>query len=163
MGCDRAAAWHGAGTFYREPVFAEFDFDAAGFEAVGDGGNLDVSAGYYRSRQNIDMDWVWNSYLQELRGGGNSALLDVISATSVNLSDNGLYAYGVPFWGNCCSRSYNAQYEIGAPYLSLAFSLGQIDIDASVRRDSGDATVQGPRFVTWNCSGVSRLGMAPYR
>lgn len=107
---------------------------------VGDGGNLDVSAGYYRSRQNIDMDWVWNSYLQELRGGGNSALLDVISATSVNLSDNGLYAYGVPFWGNCCTRSYNAKYEVGAPYLSLAFSLGQLDIDASVRRDSGDAT-----------------------
>lgn len=107
---------------------------------VGDGGNLDLSAGYYASRQNIDMDWVWNSYLQELRGDGRSARLDVISAANVNLSDNGLYAYGVPFWGNCCTRSYNAKYEIGAPYLSLAFSLGDLDIDASVRRDSGDAS-----------------------
>lgn len=107
---------------------------------VGDGGNLDLSAGYYASRQNIDMDWVWNSYLQELRGNGRSALIDVYSAANVNLSDNGLYAYGVPFWGNCCTRSYNAKYEIGAPYLSMAFSLGKLDIDASVRRDSGDAT-----------------------
>lgn len=107
---------------------------------VGDGGHLDLSGGYYASRQNIDMDWVWNSYLQALRGDGNSALIDVYSAANVNLSDNGLYAYGVPFWGNCCTRSYDAQYKIGAPYLSLAFSLGKLDIDASVRRDSGDAS-----------------------
>lgn len=107
---------------------------------VGDGGNLDLSAGYYASRQNIDMDWVWNSYLQDLPANGSSSLLNVFSAANVNLSSNGLYAYGVPFWGNCCTRSYNAKYEIGAPYLSLAFSLGKLDVDASVRRDSGDAT-----------------------
>ncbi len=102
--------------------------------------NLDVSVGYYRSRQNIDMDWVWNSYLQELRGGkGSPALLNVFNAANVNLSRNGLYAYGVPFWGNCCTRSYNAKYTIDAPYLSASLSLGQLDLDASVRRDSGKA------------------------
>lgn len=144
---------------------------------VGDGGNLDLSAGYYASRQNIDMDWVWNSYLQELRGGGNSALIDVYSAANVNLSNNGLYAYGVPFWGNCCTRSYNAKYEIGAPYLSMAFSLGKLDIDASVRRDSGDAsgnyagavqvanvdvdgdgTISGPEL---NVSQINNAGASP--
>lgn len=109
------------------------------FALTGDG-TLDISAGYYAARQNIDMDWVWNAYVQELRGGGNSALLDVIDGTGANLSDNGLYAYGVPSFGNCCTRSYNAKYEIGAPYLSLAFSLGKLDIDASVRRDTGDAS-----------------------
>lgn len=107
---------------------------------IGDDGNLDFSAGYYASRQNVDMDWVWNSYLQELRGDGRSALIDVYSAANVNLSDNGLYAYGVPFWGNCCTRGYNAKYEIGAPYLSLSLNLGKLDIDASARRDSGDAS-----------------------
>ena len=144
---------------------------------VGDGGNLDLSAGYYASRQNIDMDWVWNSYLQELRGDGRSALIDVYSAANVNLSDNGLYAYGVPFWGNCCTRSYNAKYEIGAPYLSMAFSLGKLDIDASVRRDSGDAsgnyagavqvanvdvdgdgTISGPEL---NVSQINNAGASP--
>ncbi len=105
----------------------------------GDGDNLDLSLGWYRSRQNIDMDWVWNSYLQELRGDGESALLNVFNAANVNLSRDGLYAYGVPFWGNCCTRSYNTQYNIDAPYLALSLSYGQWDIDASVRRDSGDA------------------------
>jgi predicted outer membrane repeat protein len=109
------------------------------FELGGDGDNLDLSLGWYRSRQNIDMDWVWNSYLQELRGDGESALLNVFNAANVNLSRDGLYAYGVPFWGNCCTRSYNTQYNIDAPYVSLSLSYGNWDIDASVRRDSGDA------------------------
>ncbi len=108
------------------------------FELSNDG-SADVAFGYYRSRQNIDMDWVWNSYLQDLRGGGDSALLNVIDAAGNNLSDNGLYAYGVPFWGNCCTRSYNTKYEIGAPYLSFTMSLDRWDFDASVRRDDGDA------------------------
>ena len=102
-------------------------------------GKLDLSGGYYRSRQKIDMDWVWNSYLQTLDGNGRSALLDVYDATSANLSDNGLYAYGVPAWGNCCTRRYAATYTIGAPYLSLSYALGKLDIDASVRRDTGKA------------------------
>ena len=110
------------------------------FALGGDGDRLDLAAGWYRARQNIDMDWVWNSYLQTLQGGGRSAPLDVIDATATNLSQNGLYAYGVPFWGNCCTRSYNTKYEIDAPYLSLALSLGDWDIDASVRRDRGDAS-----------------------
>lgn len=105
-----------------------------------DDGTFDVSAGYYAARQNIDMDWVWNAYVQELRGGGNSALLDVIDGTGANLSDTGLYAYGVPSFGNCCTRSYNAKYEIGAPYLALALSVGPWDLDASVRRDDGKAS-----------------------
>lgn len=108
------------------------------FALSGDDG-LDVSAGYYAARQNIDMDWVWNGYVQELRGGGDSALLDVIDATGANLSDGGLYAYGVPSFGNCCTRSYNTQYDIGAPYLSFALSLDRWDFDASVRRDNGKA------------------------
>lgn len=107
---------------------------------VGDLDRFELSGGYYLSRQNIDMDWVWNSYLQELRGNGESALLNVHNAAGVNQSNNGLYAYGVPFWGNCCTRSYNTTYDIGAPYLALNISAGQWDFDASVRRDSGDAS-----------------------
>ena len=102
-------------------------------------GRLDLSGGYYRSRQKIDMDWVWNSYLQTLDGNGRSALLDVYDASNANLSDHGLYAYGVPAWGNCCTRRYAATYTIGAPYVSLSYALGKLDIDASVRRDTGTA------------------------
>lgn len=106
-------------------------FDAAG-------GALDLAGGWYRSRQNIDMDWVWNSYAQQL--GGDRALLDVVNAAGRRLSTGGLYAYGVPFWGNCCTRSYNTKYEIDAPYLLLAWSSDVLTLDASVRRDEGEAT-----------------------
>ncbi|WP_397572705.1 TonB-dependent receptor [Silanimonas sp.] len=103
------------------------------------GGTLDLAGGWYRSRQNIDMDWVWNSYVLAL-DGNDARLLDVISATGQRLSTNGLYAYGVPFWGNCCTRSYNTKYVIDAPYLSLAWSNDRLSVDASVRRDNGEAT-----------------------
>lgn len=102
-------------------------------------GTLDVAGGWYRSRQNIDMDWVWNSYVLEL-SGNDARLLDVVNAAGQRLSTGGLYAYGVPFWGNCCTRSYNTQYVIDAPYLSVAWSNEQLSVDASVRRDDGEAT-----------------------
>lgn len=110
---------------------------ARAFEAGG--GTLDVAGGWYRSRQNIDMDWVWNSYLQAL-DGGDAGLLDVVDAAGRRLSSGGLYAYGVPFWGNCCTRSYNTQYVIDAPYLSLVWSNDALSLDASVRRDDGEAS-----------------------
>lgn len=102
-------------------------------------GTLDLAGGWYRSRQNIDMDWVWNSYVLELNGN-DARLLDVFNAAGQRLSTGGLYAYGVPFWGNCCTRSYNTQYVIDAPYLSVAWSNEQLSLDASVRRDDGEAT-----------------------
>jgi outer membrane receptor protein involved in Fe transport len=137
---------------------------------------FDVSVGYYAARQNIDMDWVWNSYVQELRGGGESALLDVINAGGINQSQGGLFAYGVPTFGNCCQRSYNTKYKIGAPYLSLALSAGRWDIDASVRRDNGDASgnyaasvqvanvdVDGNGVITPNEVSVSQINNAKSR
>lgn len=99
---------------------------------------LDATFGFYRSRQNIDMDWVWNSYVMEL-DGRRAALLDVRNAAGQVISDNGLYAYGVPFWGNCCTRSYDVSYDVSAPYVALRYSAGALDLDASVRFDSGDA------------------------
>jgi outer membrane receptor protein involved in Fe transport len=103
------------------------------------GGSLDFTAGYYRSNQTIDMDWLWNSYLVEVRGE-DARLLDVFNAAGQNLSQNGLYAYGVPFWGNCCQRSYNTEYSIDAPFVQVQFETGNWNFDGSVRRDSGEAT-----------------------
>lgn len=107
------------------------------FELAGDA-SLDLKAGYYSSRQSIDMDWLWNSYLLELKGE-DAALLNVLDGSGNNLSEGGLYAYGVPFWGNCCTRSYDTDYRINAPYLSLAWASGPWNLDVSVRRDDGTA------------------------
>ncbi|GLB48510.1 TonB-dependent receptor [Neptunitalea lumnitzerae] len=97
-------------------------------------GDIDVSAGYYRAIQNISMSWLWNSYLLEVQGE-NAALLNAGGA-----STNGLYAYGVPAWGNCCTRNYDAVYDISAPYVGAEYEVtDKLNIDASIRFDFGTA------------------------
>jgi outer membrane receptor protein involved in Fe transport len=98
-----------------------------------------ITFGYYKALQNIKMSWLWNSYLMEVKGD-NAALLDAVAADGSNYSDNGLYAYGVPFWGNCCQRNYDSEYDISAPYLALSSTFDKLTVDASVRYDSGTAT-----------------------
>ena len=101
--------------------------------------NSTITFGYYAATQNIEMSWLWNSYLLEMKGD-NAALVDVVAASGESYSDNGLYAYGTPAWGNCCQRSYDADYTITAPYIAASTTLGDWSIDASVRHDSGEAS-----------------------
>jgi outer membrane receptor protein involved in Fe transport len=100
----------------------------------------DITLGLYKSYQNINMSWLWNSYLSEVKGE-NAIPLDIIDSTGTNLSQDGLYAYGVPLWGNCCQRNYNTKYDIAAPYLGVAVELNEnINFDGSVRYDIGKVT-----------------------
>lgn len=101
-------------------------------------GAVDVTFGYYKSNQNISMDWLWNTYVMEVKGD-NGALLDVYNSAGTNLSQNGLSAYGVPAWGNCCTRRYDTTYDIDAPYINLTSKVGALSLDASLRYDSGKA------------------------
>ena len=100
---------------------------------------VDVTVGYYLASQAIRMSWLWNSYVSELKGD-NAALLNVVGADGTEYSENGLYAYGVPYWGNCCQRNYDTEYDIAAPYVELSTQLGDVNVDLSVRHDSGDAS-----------------------
>jgi len=103
-------------------------------------GSSNITVGYYRSLQSISMSWLWNSYLTDVNGV-DAKLVDVYSADSTKLSQNGLYAYGVPAWGNCCQRSYDADYETSAPYLSIDVEISDaLRIDGSVRLDKGHVT-----------------------
>ncbi|MQP66748.1 TonB-dependent receptor plug domain-containing protein [Niveispirillum sp. SYP-B3756] len=99
---------------------------------------IDLTAGYYKARQNIEMDWLWNTYVMEVKGD-NARLLDVVAANGTLQTSGGLLGYGVPYWGNCCTRRYDAQYDIDAPYVSAALEMGQLNVDASLRRDEGKA------------------------
>ncbi|QYJ87342.1 TonB-dependent receptor [Shewanella mesophila] len=98
-----------------------------------------ITFGYYTALQNISMSWMWNSYMMEVKGD-NAALLNVVAADGTSYSDNGLYGYGVPYWGNCCQRNYDTEYTIQAPYVAASSKLGDFTLDASVRYDSGDAS-----------------------
>ncbi|MCF2909243.1 TonB-dependent receptor [Pseudoalteromonas sp. DL2-H2.2] len=102
-------------------------------------GDTALTFGYFASEQAIEMSWLWNSYLLELKGQ-NAALLDVFAADGTAFSDNGLYAYGTPAWGNCCQRNYNTDYSTRAPYLAVSSQVGDLTVDASVRYDSGEAS-----------------------
>lgn len=102
-----------------------------------------VSVGYFRAQQNINMAWLWNSYLMEVKGE-NAGLIDIMSADSTMLTENGQFAYGVPVWGNCCQREYNTKYNISAPYAQLSLSLiDNLNIDASFRYDIGNISGVG--------------------
>ncbi len=99
--------------------------------------NVTVSVGYFKGMQNINMAWLWNSYLMEVQGE-NAGLLDITLADTTLISESGQFAYGVPMWGNCCQVEYNSQYDISAPYASLSWDANEaLSIDASVRYDKG--------------------------
>ncbi|MDC7696102.1 TonB-dependent receptor [Asticcacaulis sp. DXS10W] len=105
------------------------------FDAMGS--KIDLTFGLYNSSQTINMDWVWNSYAMEV-AGDNARLLNLY-AGNTNLSQNGLFAYGVPVWGNCCTRHYDVQYDIVAPYVIASGEWGKLTLEASVRQDEGKA------------------------
>ena len=103
------------------------------FEKVG------VTAGFFKSIQNISMSWLWNSYLQEV-SDSNPRLLNVTNASGGSLSDNGLYAYGTPAWGNL-ARNYDTQYNVSAPYANVSFDANdKLSFEGGIRFDMGKVT-----------------------
>ncbi|PTY06169.1 TonB-dependent receptor [Opitutaceae bacterium EW11] len=105
---------------------------------------LNVGLGYYISKQYIDQDWNWNSYLQDVKRDAD--LIDVRSAPASGdpassgqlVTEHGLIAYGVPAWG-WFARKYDLKYDISSPNLNLGYTSQKLSVDASVRRDGGKA------------------------
>lgn len=102
------------------------------------GGSFILTTGYYKSRQIIRMDWDWDSYFAEVNGR-NAALLDLYTSGGTAITSKGLYAYGSEFWGQCCQRLYNLAYDTDAPYASLNYEIGGLDITGALRYDMGKA------------------------
>ena len=99
-----------------------------------------INAGLFKGNQNIEMSWLWNSYLMEVKGD-NAGLVDITLADGTPASSSGQFAYGVPVWGNCCQRGYNLNYDIVAPYASAEVVVTDaFTVDASLRWDFGTVT-----------------------
>jgi outer membrane receptor protein involved in Fe transport len=105
-----------------------------------------VNVGVYQSTQNINMSWLWNSYLMDVNNDGKShnQLVNIASVNSTNdttnLSENGLLAYGVPAWGNCCQRNYDVNYSILAPNTNIDIEVNDnITFSLGARYDMGRA------------------------
>ncbi|WP_343328275.1 TonB-dependent receptor [Polaribacter staleyi] len=91
--------------------------------------NVAVTAGYFTATQNTKISWQWNSFLQEVKGGGDARLVNVDG-----LSRGGQYAYGTPAWGNCCQRKYNTQHTVNSPYVGIDADLNdKLNFSGSVR------------------------------
>lgn len=100
---------------------------------------VDVTVGYFKSLQNISMSWLWNSYLQEV-SDNNPRLINVTNGSGTLLSENGLYAYGTPAWGNL-ARNYDTQYNVSAPYANINITAtDKLSIEAGLRYDMGKVT-----------------------
>ncbi|MEQ8360129.1 MAG: TonB-dependent receptor [Cytophagales bacterium] len=95
--------------------------------------NLAVTAGFFKAYQNIEMSWLWNTYLMQVK---EDAELVNINSNGADITDDGLVNYGVPLWGNCCTGKYNTNYDVTAPYLNAAFEISEnLNVDAGVRYD----------------------------
>ncbi len=79
------------------------------------------------------------SSLLEVRGDGRAALVDLRNAAGVPLTQNGVYGYGARFFGDCCGRTYDVDYDTDAPFASATFEIGPLTIDGSIRFDFGSA------------------------
>ena len=98
--------------------------------------NIGVTAGYFKSIQNISTSWLWNSYLQEV-SDDNPRLINVKNAAGNLLSENGLYAYGTPAWGNL-ARNYDTQYNVSAPYVNVSVDATEnLSLEGGLRYDLG--------------------------
>ncbi|WP_298498251.1 TonB-dependent receptor [uncultured Algibacter sp.] len=91
--------------------------------------NVGVTAGLFTATQNTKIGWQWNSFLSEVKGGGEARLADFDG-----FSRNGQFSYGTPVWGNCCQRKYNTVHNVNSPYVGIDADLSdKLNFDGSVR------------------------------
>ncbi len=98
--------------------------------ALADGAKLTTTAGLYLSTQKLGLTWNFNEYLLQA-SGDKPALLKTASTTP------GLVG---PAWGGCCSRAVDMEYKLTSPYFNLAYEIGALNVDASVRQDRQTAS-----------------------
>ncbi|RZJ99464.1 MAG: TonB-dependent receptor [Novosphingobium sp.] len=100
-------------------------------------GDLTTTFGYYHSSQKIDADWLFNSAVTDVVGGGQSALLDITDALGRKQTQDGYYAYSAQIVTTGYRRSYDLNYTIDAPYASFNYKTGKLAVGGSVRYDFG--------------------------
>lgn len=106
---------------------------------------VNFTGGFYASRQEVDTDWLWTSFVQTVEGDGNAVLVDIRDAGGDLVTQNGVVGFGASFFGNCCRRNYDVSYDTYAPFAALSVELDRLTLDASIRYDFGsaDGTITG--------------------
>lgn len=127
-------------------------------------GRLNAQVGWFHMHQTIDQDWHVNPTYSEA-SGDNPAPLDLFSGadgTGAQLTAAGQAGFNNN-WGDNGSRNYELGYTDDAPYLSLDYAAGPLDLSASLRVDivgaSGEAQqgVPGPNVLATDALGSALL------
>ncbi|WP_422055665.1 TonB-dependent receptor [Sphingomonas sp.] len=105
---------------------------------LGDG-KLTVTAGFYKSRQAMDTDWLFTSVIHDVHGEGRTALVNLTTATGVPQTQNGVFAYSALPATSAYRRRYDVNFHTNAPYGSLNYHIGKVAIGGSIRFNSGKA------------------------
>ncbi len=111
------------------------DIRASRVWRVGDG-NLTTTVGYYKSSQDYGVELSFLNLLTDVRGDGDSALVNIRTAGGVPVTQDGYLAYGIG--GALYHRTYDMNYDVDAPYASINYHVGKIAVGASVRYDIGN-------------------------
>jgi outer membrane receptor protein involved in Fe transport len=98
------------------------------------GGKVTVAAGMFNGIQDVAQTWFWNTYRMQLVGQ-NAQVVNAAGAPSA-----APVTLGFDTFGGCCVRSWDVQYTQTAPYASVAWEAGPLNIDASIRRDGQKAS-----------------------
>lgn len=99
---------------------------------------FNLTGGYYRASQSIDVEWYWQTYLQDV--ANDAQLLDAYDADGNKLTEGGLVSHGAPDWGYCCTRDTDLSYDLDAFYVAGDWDVtDSLRLDLVVRQDSGDA------------------------
>lgn len=126
-----------AGQVYTGLVFTNLQFDTT-FRDVGlfvndlklskEIGAVNVTAGYYTSRQKVAIDWnAWQVYAATV--SRDPVPVTITSSTGQRLAVNGMTDPAFLSW------SWDLNYTMNSPYLAIAGSFDKVTWDASVRFD----------------------------
>lgn len=105
-------------------------------------GVLTATAGFYKSTQAFDSDWLFTSAVSDVRGDGNAALVDITTAAGVPVTQNGVLAYSRQPGSGEFRRRYDVDFDVSAPYGSLNYMIGKFALGGSIRYDMGKAEGQ---------------------
>jgi outer membrane receptor protein involved in Fe transport len=98
-------------------------------------GDLTTTAGLYKTIQKLHVEWLHSAIDTDVAGDGDTAMVNVTSATGVAQTQGGYYAYSRN--GSNFRRIFDVKYDVTAPYGSVNYHVGKIAIGGSLRYDSG--------------------------
>ena len=99
-------------------------------------GKFTFTAGYYKASQDIDTYSSLLTLVSDVRGKGQSALLDVTTATGIPITQDGVLLYSIP-GASVLNRSTDVNYDVDAPYASINYHVGRLAVGGSLRYDFG--------------------------